>query len=54
MQLASRGNAIDLCHEVVALRQIPLGGVYKVGKGLLHGRWRTEAIPVRDVRQPVG
>ena len=46
MQLAPRGHAIDLGQEAVALRQLLLGGVFKVGKARLHDRWRTVAIPI--------
>jgi len=45
MQLASRHYAVDLGQEPVAPRQFLLGGVFKVGEALLHGQWRTVAIP---------
>ena len=41
MQLAPRRHAVDLSEEAVAPRQLLLGGVFEVGKALLHDRWQT-------------
>lgn len=46
MQLTPRGHAVDLSEEAVAPRQLLLGGVFKVGKALLRGRWRTVGMPL--------
>ena len=45
MQLATRRYAVYLREETVTPRQLLLGGVFKVGEALLHGQWRTVAIP---------
>jgi hypothetical protein len=41
MQLRSRRHLVDLCEEAVTPRQLFLGGVFEVGKTLLHGRLVT-------------
>ena len=52
MQLAPRRYAVDLGQEPVAPRQFLLGGVFKVGEALLHGRWRMVAIPLLSQVEP--
>lgn len=55
LQLASRRHAVDLGQEAVAPCQFLLGGVFKVGKAFLHGRWRTVvATLLSQVRPPQG
>ena len=46
MQLAPRRHAVDLSEEAVAPRQLLLGGVFEVGKALLHDRWQTVGMPL--------
>ena len=41
VQFAPRRHAVDLGQEAVAPRQLLLGGVFEVGKALLHDRWQT-------------
>ena len=46
MQLAQRRYAVDLSEETFTPRQFLLGGVFKLGKPPLHGRWRTVVMPL--------
>lgn len=55
MQLAPRRHTVDLGQEAVAPRQLFLGGVFKVGEGLLHdGSHRVNVALLSQVGLPQG